>query len=62
MATEREIQKLEKEIRSRMMLIKNKKTTPKESGIGKLFTILKKIDEVSYENNLTDYKLILRDL
>lgn len=62
MATEREIQKLEKEIRSRMMLIKNKKTTPKESGIGKLFTILKKIDEVSYEKNLTDYKLIIRDL
>ena len=40
MATEREIQKLEKEIRSRMMLIKNKKTPPKESGIGQLLTIL----------------------
>ena len=51
MASEKEIQRLEKEIFSKMMSIKNGRMTPKDSGIGKLFTILKKIDEVSYGKN-----------
>lgn len=59
MATEREIQKLEKEIFIKMSAIKNGKILPKDSGIGKLFTILKKVDEVSYEKNLKEYKKIL---
>ena len=60
MASEKEIQRLEKEIFSKMMSIKNGRITPKDSGIGKLFTILKKIDEVSYEKNLDEYKKILK--
>jgi hypothetical protein len=59
MATEKEIQKLEKEIFIKMMGIKSGKVTPKDSGIGKLFNILKGVDEVSYERHLSEYKEIL---
>lgn len=62
MATEKDVQRLEKEIFSKMMSIKSKRSTPKDSGIGKLFNILKDIDEVSYEKNLGDYKKILKGL
>lgn len=62
MATEKEIQRLEKEIFVKMMSIKSKRTTPKDSGIGKLFTVLKGIDEVSYEKNISEYKNILNSL
>lgn len=62
MATEKEIQKLEKEIFIKMMNIKSGKISPKDSGIGKLFTILKSVDEVSYEKNLAEYKTILSKL
>jgi len=61
-ATEKKIQRLEKEIFLKMMSIKSKRTSPKDSGIGRLFTILKGIDEVSYEKNLIEYKKILNDL
>ncbi len=60
MASERDIQRLEKEIFARMVSIKNGKMTPKESGIGKLFNVLKGIDEVSYEKNIKEYKNILQ--
>jgi hypothetical protein len=59
MATEREIQNLEKAIFVKMAAIKNGTMSPKDSGIGKLFMILKKVDEVSYEKNLIAYKKIL---
>lgn len=60
MATEKEIQKLEKEIFIKMMGIKSGKVTPKDSGIGKLLNILKGVDEVSYEKRLSEYKEILK--
>lgn len=59
MATEKEIQKLEREIFIKMMSIKSGKVSPKDSGIGKLFNILKGVDEVSYEKHLSEYKEIL---
>lgn len=62
MANERDIKRLEKEILGKMISIKNGKMTPKESNIGKLFTILKKVDEVSYEKAIGDYKKILSNL
>jgi hypothetical protein len=62
MATEKEIQRLEKEIFIKMMGIKSGKVSPKDSGIGKLFNILKGIDEVSYQKHLSEYKEILSKL
>ncbi len=60
MSKEKSIQKLEKEIFIKMMSIKNNTLTPKDSGIGKLFTILRNVDPVSYEKNIEDYKKILK--
>lgn len=61
-ATEKEIQRLEKEIFLKMMAIKSRKISPKDSGIGKLFNILKAIDEVSYGKNLIEYRKVLDKL
>jgi HEPN domain-containing protein len=62
MASEKELLQLEKRIIKKMILIKNNKETPKESGIGKLFTILKSFDIVLYEKILNEYKKILKQL
>lgn len=62
MASEKELVKLEKEIRSRMIQIKNKKITPAESGIGKLINLMKKFDEPLFEKLMSDYKVILSEL
>jgi hypothetical protein len=62
MATEKELIKLEKEIRSKMIQIKNKKITPAESGIGKLINLTKKLDEPLFDKLMFDYKKILSEL
>lgn len=62
MATEREIRNLEKAIFTKMVSIKNKLVSPKDSGIGRLFTILKSVDEVSYEKHISEYKKILNGI
>ena len=60
MASEKELIKLEKEIRSKMIQIKNVKITPAESGIGKLINIMKKFDEPLFEKLISEYKLIIK--
>lgn len=62
MATERNIIKLEKEIKLKMISIKSGVVLPKDSGIGKLLNLLKSIDEVSYDKMLDDYKIIINGL
>jgi hypothetical protein len=59
MASEKELIKLEKEIRSKMIQIKNGKITPTESGIGKLINLMKKFDEPLFSKLITEYKEIL---
>ena len=60
MASEKELIKLEKEIRNKMIQIKNKKLTPAESGIGKLINLMKKFDEPLFDKLISDYKKILQ--
>jgi hypothetical protein len=59
MASEKELIKLEKEIRSKMIQIKNKIITPAESGIGRLINLMKKFDEPLFEKLMSEYKEIL---
>lgn len=61
MASEKNIIKLEKEIRVRMIQIKNGKITPAESGIGKFINLMKSIDEPLYDKLMAEYKTILKN-
>lgn len=54
--TDREVRKLEAQIRMKMEDIKAKRVTLKDSGIGSLMNMLKKADEAAYEKILPDYK------
>ena len=62
MAKERDIIKLEKEIIAKMMQIKSKKVTPKDSGIGKLINLMKAFDEPLHDKIMSDYKNTLSNL
>jgi len=62
MAKERDLIRLEKEIRGKMVQIKNKKMTPSESGIGKLLNLIKSFDEPLFEKLISEYKKILVDI
>lgn len=62
MSTEKNLQKLEKEIRGKMLSIKLGKLLPKDSGIGKLINLLKGLDEPLYEKIMAEYKDILKNL
>ena len=62
MAREKDIIKLEKEIRSKMIQIKSKKITPKDSGIGKLINLMKSFDEPLFEKIMSEYKGILESI
>lgn len=61
MASEKELIKLEKEIKSKMIQIKNKKITPAESGIGRLINLMKKFDEPLFDKLISEYKEILKN-
>ena len=50
------IKQIEKNIKSKMIGIKNGTTTPKESKIGVQFNKLKDLDEPLYEKLLQEYK------
>jgi|TARA_R110000803_G_C11894057_1_gene311267 hypothetical protein len=50
---------VERKIVNSMRKIKNKEITPKESGIGKMFKIMKDKDEALYEELIIRYKQIL---
>lgn len=62
MASEKDIIKLEKEIRAKMLQIKTGKTTPKDSGIGKLINLMKAFDEPLFDKLMAEYKKILENL
>jgi len=62
MATEKDLLKLEKDIKVKMIGIKNRKLTPAESGIGKLINLMKSFDEPLYNKIMSEYKEILTSL
>lgn len=62
MAREKDIIRLEKEIKSKMVQIKNRKLTPAESGIGRLINLMKTFDEPLFDKLMYDYKQILKDI
>lgn len=62
MASERELIKLEKEIRLKMVSIKSGKLQPKDSGIGRLINLMKSFDEPLYDKIMSEYKTILSSL
>lgn len=59
MATEKNLVKLEKEIRTKMIQIKTGKITPKESGIGKEINLMKSLDEPLFNKIMSEYKKII---
>lgn len=59
MATEKNLIRLEKEIRNKMTQIKAGKITPKESGIGKSINLMKSLDEPLFDKLMSEYKKIL---
>lgn len=62
MASEKELIKLEKTIKTKMVAIKNKTLLPKDSGIGKMLNLMKALDEPLYDKLLTEYKKILESI
>ena len=62
MATEKNLIKLEKDIRVKMMNIKSGKLTPAESGIGKSINLMKSFDEPLYDTLMKEYKEVLNKL
>jgi len=58
--TEKNLVALEKNIRGKMLSIKNG-TAPRDTGIGGCFTLLKKNDEVLYSQLLEEYKIVLQE-
>jgi len=62
MAQEKDIVKLEREIRIKMKNIKSGKITPKESGIGKFINLMKSFDEPLYDKLMIEYKQILKEI
>ena len=60
MTNEKNLIKLEKEIRGKMISIKNGTLLPKDSGIGRLMNILKPLDEPLYTELINKYKEILK--
>ena len=62
MSIERNLIKLEKDIKTKMDLIKIGKLLPKDSGIGKMINLVKTLDEPLYDKILTDYKKVLSNL
>lgn len=62
MASERDLIRLEKEIRLKMMNIKSGKLLPKDSGIGKMINLMKSFDEPLYEKIMSEYKSILTSI
>jgi hypothetical protein len=62
MAREKDITKLEKEIRSKMIQIKSGKLAPKDSGIGRMINLMKSFDEPLFDKLMIEYKSILKSI
>jgi hypothetical protein len=59
--TERDLIKLEANIRNKMEDIRRQRVTLKDSGIGSLMNMLKKTDEALYEKILPEYKKMVAE-
>ncbi len=59
--TERELIKLEATIRNKMADISKQRVSLKDSGIGSLMNMLKKVDEALYEKILPEYKKMVAE-
>jgi hypothetical protein len=62
MSNERNLIKLERDIKTKMNLIKDGKLLPKDSGIGKMINLMKSLDEPLYDSIMMEYKKILSNL
>jgi len=62
MSNERNLIKLERDIKTKMHLIKDGKLLPKDSGIGKMINLMKSLDEPLYDSIMMEYKKILSNL
>ena len=62
MSNERNLIKLERDIKTKMNLIKDGKLLPKDSGIGKMINLMKSLDEPLYDRIMIEYKNILSNL
>jgi len=62
MSNERNLIKLERDIKTKMNLIKDGKILPKDSGIGKMINLMKSLDEPLYDRIMVEYKNILSSL
>lgn len=61
MAKERDIIRLEKEIRNKMRSIKLGVLSPKDSGIGKMINLMKSFDEPLFDKLMIEYKNVLNE-
>jgi hypothetical protein len=59
--TERELIKLEGTIRTKMKDIIAQRVSLKDSGIGSLMNVLKKVDEALYEKIMPEYKDMVKN-
>jgi hypothetical protein len=59
--TERDLIKLEANIRNKMEDIRRQRVSLKDSGIGSLMNMLKKADEALYEKILPEYKKMVTE-
>lgn len=59
--TERELIKLEANIRRKMDDIRSQRVSLKDSGIGGLMVMLKKVDEALYEKIMPEYKAMVAE-
>lgn len=62
MSNERNLIKLERDIKTKMNLIKDRELLPKDSGIGKMINLMKSLDEPLYDRIMLEYKNILSNL
>lgn len=58
----KKINEIERKIVAKMGAIKRKEVTPKDSGIGVLFSSLRTLDLPLYESLVSDYKKVLEGI
>jgi hypothetical protein len=61
MMSEKDLRRLEANIRTKMEEIKKQRVSLKDSGIGSLMNMLKKADEALYEKILPEYKKMVAE-
>lgn len=59
--TDKELRKLEGTIRTKMEEIRKQRVSLRDSGIGSLMNLLKKVDEPLYEKILPEYKKMVAE-